>query len=384
MRSHTTFVGLDVHKATISVAIADATPRGEVRFWGTVENSASTVRGLVKKLSDRHGSLEFTYEAGPCGYGLHRTLTELGFPCHVVAPSRIPRRPGERVKNDFRDAMALARLSRAGELTDVWVPDAVHEAMRDLSRARLAATKDLKLARQRIQSFLLRHGRSYGKKSWTQRHETWLANQSFPHTAQQIAFQGYLQAMEQARSRRTMLEAQIREVLPSWRLAPLVEALQCLRGIALAIASTVVAEAGDIGRFENPKQLMAFFGLIPGEHSSGSKIRPRGITKTGNSSVRSLLYEAAWSYRQGPKVGAYMLRHMPADAPQEVKDIAWKAQARLCSRYRQLLRRGKKSQVAITAVARELVGFIWSIAVTEERLRTRSGHVTGSPQATAA
>jgi transposase len=320
-----TFVGLDVHKDTISVAIADPTPRGEVRFWGTLENTPPKVRQLVVKLAERHEAIEFTYEAGPCGYNLYRMISHLGFPCHVVAPSRIPRRSGDRIKNDHRDAVNLARLSRSGELTDVWVPDMVHEAMRDLMRARLAASKDLKLARQRIQSLLLRHGRVCGSKSWTGRHRTWLANQTFPHVAQQIAFQGYIQAMEQALDRKQTIEHQIRDVLPSWTLAPLVNALQSLRGVALAVAATVVAEAGDIARFENPKQLMAFFGLVPGEHSSGARIRPSGITKTGNPALRALLYEAAWSYRQGPKVGAYMLQHMPADIPQEVKDVAWKA-----------------------------------------------------------
>ncbi len=258
--------------------------------------------------------------------------------------------------------MTLARLARAGELTTVWVPDPIHEAIRDLVRARHAANRDLKQARQRIQSFLLKHSCLYDKKSWTQRHRTWLANRTFLHAAQQIAFQSYLNAMEQALARRTQLEEQIRELLPAWSLARVVDALQALRGVALIIAVSVVTEAGDMARFENPKQLMAFFGLTPGEYSSGKKTRPRGITKAGNATIRSLLYEAAWSYRQSPKVGAYMLQHMPKDLPQEVKDIAWKAQLRLHRRYRQLLGRGKKSQVAITAVARELVGFMWYIA----------------------
>jgi transposase len=355
------FVGLDVHKDTIAVAIADSQPGGEVRFWGTIENSPARLRSLVEKLAGRYQWIEFTYEAGPCGYEIYRGLTESGLACRVVAPSLIPRRPGDRVKNDRRDAMALARLARAGELTSVWVPDPVHEAMRDLVRARHAANRDVKLARQRVQSFLLRHGLSYAKKAWTGRHRTWLADRSFPHAAQQVAFQGYLNGLDQACARREQLEGQIRDLVPGWSLAGFVGALQSLRGVGLVVAVTVAAEVGEMTRFENPKQLMSFLGLAPGEHSSGQKTRPRGITKTGNATVRCLLYEAAWNYRHAPKVGSYMLAHTPEGLPQEVKDIAWKAQLRLSKRYRQLLAKGKKAQVAITAVARELVGFMWSI-----------------------
>jgi transposase len=323
------YVGLDVHKDTIAVAIADGSRDGEVRFWGNIPNRLAHLHRLVQRIVARHRFVEFVYEAGPCGYDIYRQLSALGLVCRVIAPSHIPRRPGDRVKNDHRDAMSLARLARAGELTAVWVPDPVHEAVRDLVRARHAANRDLRHARQRIQSFLLKYNCLYDKKPWTQRHRTWLANRTFPHAAQQIAFQSYLNAMEQAQARRTQLEEQIRGLLPDWSLAGVVDALQALRGVALIIAVSVVAEVGDMARFESPKQLMAFLGLTPGEHSSGQKTRPRGITKTGNSTLRSLLYEAAWSYRQTPKVGAYMLQHMPKDLTQEAKDIAWKAQLRL-------------------------------------------------------
>ena len=358
------FVGLDVHKDSIAVAIAQGGRDGEVRFWGNMPNASGHIDGLVRKLRKKGVRLRFVYEAGPCGYELFRRLQAQGLECDVVAPSHILRRPGDRVKNDHRDAMTLARLARAGELTTVWVPDPLHEAMRDLVRARHAANKDLKVARLRIQSFLLRYDRRYPTKPWTKLHLTWLSNQQFQFEAQQIALQEYINAMEQSLARRSHIEEEIRRLVPDWSLEPVVTALQSLRGVGLVIAATVVAEVGDITRFENPKQLMAFLGLNPGEHSSGSKVRPRGITKTGNTLVRRLMCQAAWCYRQKPKIGAYMRRHMPEDIPQVAKDIAWKAQLRLCRRYRTLLARGKKSQVAITAVARELVGFIWSIAVT--------------------
>jgi transposase len=355
------FVGLDVHKDTIAVAVAGGQPGGEARFWGDIENTPERLRSLTERLAARYGQVEFSYEAGPCGYEIYRGLTDRGIACRVVAPSLIPRRPGDRVKNDHRDAMTPARLARAGELTAVWVPDPVHEAMRDLIRARHAANRDVRVARQRVQSFLLRHALTYPKKAWTGRHRTWLADRKFPHAAQQVAFQSYLNGLDQACARRGQLEAQIRELVPGWSLAGLVGALQALRGVALVVAVTVAAEVGEMARFESPKQLMAFLGLTPGEHSSGRRTRPRGITKAGNPAVRGLLFEAAWCYRQAPKVGSYMLSHEPPGLPQEVKDIAWKAQLRLSKRYRELLAKGKKPQVAVAAVARELVGFMWSI-----------------------
>ena len=358
------YIGLDVHKDTIAVAIASPERGGEIRFYGNIGNTPESIRRLFKKFSDKYPTILVCYEAGPCGYQIYRLLSFLSIECQVVAPSRIPKSPTDKIKNDHRDSVSLARLLRAGDLTSVWVPDETHEAMRDLVRARSASKKDCKIARQRIQSLLLRTGKTYGKKPWTKRHRIWLANQQFPNPSQQIAFQHYIQALEQSENRTSQLEQEIQRLLPDWSLYDLVIQLQALKGVALVVAVTVVAEIGDLSRFSNPKQIMAYLGLIPGGHSSGSSTRHTGITKVGNEEVRRILYEAAWSYRNNAKVGSWMLAHMPKTVTQESKDIAWKAQQRLCFRYRSLVAKGKKSQVAITAVARELVGFMWDIVLT--------------------
>ncbi len=360
--SHDAHIGLDVHKETIAVAIASPERGSEIRFWGNIPNTPSSVDRFLNKAGKNSSMMLVCYEAGPCGYPLYRQLANRGIECVIVAPSRLPKSPTNRIKNDHRDAVSLARLLRAGDLTPIWVPDETHEAMRDLVRARSASKKDTKIARQRIHSMLLRAGRVYDNKPWTKRHRIWLANQKFASPSQQIAFQHYIQAHEQTQTRTDQLEQEIMRLLPAWSLYDLVIQLQALKGVALIIAVTVVAEIGDFSRFTNPKQIMAYLGLIPGEHSSGGTIRSTGITKVGNKEVRRMLYEAAWAYRSKAKVGSWMLSHTPPEVTQESKDIAWKAQQRLCYRYRSLVYRRKKSQVAITAVARELVGLMWDIA----------------------
>lgn len=359
---NTIFVGLDVHKATISVAVANGERNGEVRLWSTIPNRADHIRKLADKLSNDGRTLHFCYEAGPCGYGLHRQLTELGHDCIVVAPSLIPVKAGDRVKTDRRDAIMLAKLHRAGELTSVWVPDAAHEAMRDLVRARATAVRVAGQARQHLQGFLLRHGRTYsGKKGWTKAYRRWLSTVRFEHPAQQIVLQDYIHAVTNAEARVAQLTKQIVELLPGWSLAPVVEAIQAMRGVALIVAVTVVAEVGDFSRFDNPRQLMGYLGLTPSEHSSGASIRRAGITKAGSSLARRALVEGAWSYRMQPRVGRKLVDRIEA-LPEAVRDIAWKGQQRMCKRYRHMIAAGKPKVVATTAIAREMVGFIWAIA----------------------
>jgi transposase len=355
------FVGLDVAKTRHAVALAEDGRQGEVRFLGEIDADPASVRRLVSRLQKRHARLHFCYEAGPTGYGLFRQLTEMGHRCTVVAPSMIPRKPGDRVKTNRRDAMQLARLLRAGELTEVWVPDEAHEAVRELIRSREAAVDDLRRKRQAISSLMLRYGRSYpGKKTWGARHRQWLQAQRFAHAAQQLVLQEMTLAVQHAQERLQRIEAAISEFVPTWSLAPVVEALQALRGVRLINAATIMVELGDLRRFDNPRQLMGYLGLVPGERSTGDRVRRLGITKAGNGRVRRALIESAWAYRHLPRTSR--LKHyvhervLPA-----VRDIAMKAQARLCSRYRSLACRGKKLTVAVTAIARELAGFIWAI-----------------------
>ena len=355
------FVGLDVAKARHAVAVAEDGRHGEVRYLGEIGADTESVRRLVAKLEKRHVRLHFCYEAGPTGYGLHRQLSKLGHPCTVVAPSLIPRKPGDRVKTNRRDALQLARLLRAGELTAVWVPDEAHEAMRDLIRARDSAVDDLRRKRQSISSMMLRQGRIYpGKKTWGARHQRWLQEQNFEQPSQQLVLQELLLAARHAGERLQRMEAAVIEFLPKWSLAPTVEALQALRGISLVTAATIMAEIGDLRRFDSPRQLMGYLGLVPGERSTGATVRRLGITKAGNGRVRRALVESAWSYRHLPRIGKAK-HYVHERLSPTVRNIATKAQVRLCGRYRALSGRGKKLTVAVTAIARELAGFVWAI-----------------------
>jgi len=355
------FVAFDSAKEKHAVAIADDGRDGEVRYLGEIDNSPDAVKKLVTKLSRQYERLHFCYEAGPTGYGLHRQLTDLGHVCDVVAPTMIPKRSGDRVKTNRRDSVTLVKLLRAGELRAIWVPDTVHEAVRDLTRAREVAMIDLKKKRQQLLSFLLRHSRIFpGGKNWTKMHERWLAKQTFNHPAQQIVFQDQLEVINAAQVRLAALEQQMREIVSTWTMAPVVAAYQALRGVSFLVAVTFVAEVGDVRRFATPQQLMAFLGLVPSERTTGDTVRRGSITKTGNHRARRVLIEGAWTYRFSARVGE-TLRARLKDLPLNIRNIAWKAQVRLCARYRRLIANGKKTPVATTAIARELAAFLWAI-----------------------
>jgi transposase len=355
------FVAFDSSKLRHAVAIAEASRAGEVRFLGEIENTDAAASKLVRKLAAKHSRLTFCYEAGPTGYNLYRLIRSLGHDCLVAAPSLIPKKPGERVKTNRRDALSLAKLLRAGELTAVWVPDARHEAIRDLTRAREAAVNDLKSKRQQILSLLLRLGRRYsGKRTWTQAYLNWLASQKLEHSEQRIAFEEMLLAMREAQERIVRLQEAIRVAVPDWSLAPTVTALMALRGFDLVSASAFLAEIGELSRFANARELMGYLGLVPSEYSTGDKVKRAGITKTGNRRARRILVECSWSYRHPPRLSKEKLARVAA-APKPARAIAWKAQCRLAARYRALSRRGKRPTVVVTAIARELSGFVWAL-----------------------
>ena len=354
------YVGLDVHAQTVAVAIAHA--GGDVVSYGTVPAHSHSMDRLHKKLSEGGAQVRYVYEAGPTGFWLARHLRGKKIPCEIVSPSLVPKKSGDRVKTDRRDALALARLYRAGELSFVHVPDEADEAMRDLVRTRLRAVEDLRRCRQRIKGFLLRYGRRYdGRSAWTAEHLNYLSRQKFDHPGQQIAFEELLNAVQDPAQRIERLTKAIEAQVQPWSRRPLVEALMCLRGLALINAVTWVAEIGDFTRFTHPSQLMSYIGITPSESSSGQKRRQGAITKTGNEACRRAIIEAAWQCRLPARVTPH-IRQRHHGQPQAVIALAWKAQTRLCARYQDLIRHRKKTVVVVTAIGRELVGFLWAIA----------------------
>ena len=360
--STTLYVGLDVHKDSISVAYAAGGGDTPARFVGPIGTRQRDIDKVVRQLQSRSARLVFAYEAGPCGYVLHRYLTGKGLDCRVVAPSLIPKRPGDRVKNDRRDAVEIARLLRSGDLQPVYVPSVDDEAIRDVARAREDTLCALKAAKLRLKSFLLRLGLQYvGRADWNNAHRRYLAKVVCPTPAQQIVFQESIRAVDEQVARLARLEAELRDRAASWRLAPVVAAIQALRGVQDTVAITVLAELGDLTRFDNPRQLAAFVGLTPSEYSSGATRRQGGITKAGNGHARRVLVEGAWAYRYPAKISPHIQKRIEG-LPKPIRDIGWKAQVRLCKRFRRLAARGKHANLVVTAIAREILAFMWAIA----------------------
>jgi transposase len=360
--SSTLYVGLDVHKESIAVAYVSDAKDAEVLYLGSIGTRQSDIDKLIRRLHSKSAQLVFVYEAGPCGYWLYRYLTKKRLLCWVVAPSLIPKKPGDKVKTNRRDAVQLARLMRSGDLTPVYVPEIEDEAIRDLSRARQDAIGDLKAAKYRLKAFLLRQDIRYeGKASWGPAHLRWLAEVVCPTPAQQIVFQEYVRAVNEHHEQVERIETELQEKAKGWRFHPVVEALQALRGVQFTVALSTVAELGDLNRFDSPRQLMSYLGLTPSEYSTGNTRRLGGITKTGNAHARRTLIEGAWAYRYNAKVSRQMQQRQET-LPQAIRDIAWKAQVRLCKRYRRLVAKGKHPNVVVVAIARELAAFMWAIA----------------------
>jgi len=358
----TLFVGLDVHQETIAVAYVGEEREAEVVSVGTIGTRQGDIDKLMRKLHSKGKTLHFVYEAGPCGYWLYRYLTKKDRRCWVVAPSQIPKQAGDRVKTDRRDAVQLARLRRSGDLSPVYIPSVEDEAIRDVVRAREDVLKDLKAAKVRLKAFLLRQDMRYeGRANWTAAHRRWLATVVCPTPAQQIVFQEYVRAVSEQTERLQRLEAELPPLVQTGRWAPVVEAIQALRGVQFIAAVTLIAELGELTRFATPRQLMSDLGLVPSEHSSGERRRQGSITKAGNSHARRVLVEGAWAYRYPAKVSRHLQLRVET-VPKAIQEISWKAQVRLCKRYRRLVARGTNINQVVVAIAREMAAFVWAIA----------------------
>lgn len=352
------FVGLDVHSKSITIAVVDW-GRQPAKVLSTVPNEANKVVKQLAKLG-KPGELRICYEAGPTGFGLCRTLREKGYACMVVAPSLVPEKSGDRVKTDRRDAARLAHFLRSGDLTEVHVPDAGSEAVRDLSRAREDAKENERRARQQLGTFLMRHGHYYEGKRWTEKHVRWIESLRLEHEAQMEVRNDYVKAVRDASERVKTLTKKIETTVEKWQAKPVVQALRALRGVDLVTAVVLVAEIGSFMRFATAREFMAYLGLVPSESSSGEKKKRGRITRCGNGHVRRVLVESAWAYRHRAKMSRE-IRKRNEGLPESIKRHAWKGQERLHGKYVRLIDRNMPSQKAIVAVARELAGFVWAI-----------------------
>jgi transposase len=359
-KSSKIFVGMDVHKESIDITVAEV--GGEVRRWGQIGGERAALEKALRKLESSGGELHFVYEAGPCGFWIERCIRARGHVCWVVSPSLIPKKSGERIKTDRRDSEKIARMARAGELEPIYVPAEIDEAVRDLVRSRDDAIIAQRRARQQLQALLLRNEIRYvGKCAWTQAHRRWLAQLKLPQPVQQIAFEEYVDAVVVAGSRIERLTRAIEQAVDGWRFAPVVKQVQALRGVQFVHAVTILSELGDLARFTEPRQLMAYLGLVPSENSSGARRQQGAITKSGNHFARRALIEAAWAYQHPARVTPIIARRQTG-LPKAARDIAWKAQLRLCPRFRKLCARRLNKNKVVVAIARELAGFVWAMA----------------------
>ncbi|MBE0383181.1 transposase [Pseudoalteromonas carrageenovora] len=358
------FIGLDTHKEFNEVAYIEEHRGSQPVHLGRFSSSKVAVQKLVRQFESKYpgATLHFVYEAGPCGYWIYRLITSLGHCCYVVAPSLIPKKPGEKIKTDKRDALKLAKLLKSEDLTPIYVPEPEDEAVRDLSRAREIAMEDLKDAKYQLKALMLRNNINYkGTANWSQKHLRWLTELVLPHPAQHIVLQEFLQTITERISRLERLDNELTHHVHQWRYYPVVKAIQAMRGVRLLVATGVVAELGDLSRFDHPRKLMSYLGLVPSEHSSGGKRHIGAITKCGNGRARRLLVEGAHTYRYAANISTDMQKRQEG-LPKDIIDIAWKAQLRLCKRYKKMIAKGKHYNLVVTAIAREMIAYIWAIA----------------------
>ena len=358
------FIGLDTHKEFNEVAYIEDHRGAQPVHFGRAPSSKIAVKKLVRHFESKYpdATLHFVYEAGPCGYWIYRLITSLGHCCYVVAPSLIPKKPGERVKTDKRDAMKLAKLLKTEDLTPIYVPEPEDEAVRDLSRAREVAMKDLKDAKYQLKALLLRNNiNDAGTANWSLKHLRWLTELVLSHPAQQLVLQEFIQTISERMARLERLDNELTHHVHQWRYYPVVKAIQAMRGVRLLVAAGVIAELGDLSRFDHPRKLMSYLGLVPSEHSSGGKRHIGAITKCGNGRARRLLIEGAHTYRYAANISTDMQKRQEG-LPKQIIDIAWKAQLRLCKRYKKLISKGKHYNLVVTAIAREMIAYIWAIA----------------------